>query len=181
LMDPMIFRQFGHILRTMVPQVDRVCVTTVKDGKVVELMGPSSRGPQQDHGDDDDSETEKEVERQIVEAQKKASGDKPRPISLSNFLPETSSEGESLAEYAEGKKVVVNNDLSKAHGKIIEQMIARGAKSSLHVPAEIKGQKVTVNFWSKDPNAFTPQAEALLTGVAQIMTAPKENNAQAAK
>ncbi len=181
MMDPGIFRQFGHILRTMVPQVDRVCVTTVKDGKVVELMGPSSRGPQHDHGDDDDSETEKEVERQIVEAQKKAAGGKPKPLSLSDPLPEASSDGESLAEYAQAKKVVVNNDLSKAHGKIVEQMIARGAKSSMHVPAEIKGQKVTVNFWSKDPDAFTPQAEALLTGVAQIMTAPKDNNAQAAK
>jgi hypothetical protein len=183
LSDPGIFRQFGHILRTMVPQIDRVCVTTVKDGKIIELMGPSSRGPQ-DHGDDhedDDSETEKEVERQIVEAQKKAAGDKPKPASLFGPLPEVAAEGESLAEYAAAKKPVVNNDLSKGHGKIFEEMAARGAKSSLHVPAEIKGQKVTVNFWSKDADAFTPQAQALLTGVAQIMTAPKEGNAQAAK
>ena len=89
--------------------------------------------------------------------------------------------GESLAEYAAGSKVVVNNDLSKAKGKLVEMMIKRGAKSSLHVPAEIKGQRVTVNFWSTEPNAFTPPAEALLTGVAKIMTAPKDNAQAAAK
>ncbi len=77
--------------------------------------------------------------------------------------------------------MVVNNDLTQAKGKLVEQMIARGAKSSLHVPAQIDGQSVTVNFWSKDPNAFPPPAQAVLTGVAQIMTAPKEQNAQAAK
>jgi hypothetical protein len=60
-------------------------------------------------------------------------------------------------------------------------MIKRGAKSSLHVPAEIQGQKVTVNFWSTDAGAFTPPAEALLTGVAKIMTAPKDNAQAAAK
>ncbi len=43
LSDPGIFRQFGYILRTMVPQVDRVCITTVKDGKVVELIGSPLR------------------------------------------------------------------------------------------------------------------------------------------
>ena len=90
-------------------------------------------------------------------------------------------EGESLADYAAGStKVVVNNDLSKAQGKLFEAMVKRGAKSSLHVPAEIKGQRVTVNFWSTDANAFSPPAVALLTGVAKIMTAPKDN-AQAAK
>jgi peroxiredoxin len=201
LVDPNIFRQFGFILRTMVPQVDRVCVTGLKDGQLIEVMGPQSNGPRpkprpkgeasqgdarhQDHDgdddDDDDSETEKEVERQIVEAQKKAAGGKPQGESLSAPLPAVDAKGESLAEYAAGGKPVVNNDLSKAHGKLIEKMVARGAKSSFHVPAVIEGQKVIINFWSKDANAFPPQAEALLTGVAQIMAAPKDKNAQAAR
>jgi peroxiredoxin len=193
--DPQIFRQFGHILRTMAPQVDRVCVTTVKDGKVVEVMGPSSRpGPRpkgdaahagaqhHEHGDDDDdSETEKEVERQIIEAQKKANHGKPLVESLSAPLPAVDAKGESLAEYAAAGKPVANNDLSKAHGKLIEKMIARGAKSSFHVPAEIQGQKVVISFWSKDANAFPPQAEAFLSGVAQVMAAPKDKNAQASR
>ena len=43
LSDPQMFAQYGFVLRTMVPQIDRVCITTVKDGKISELMGPSSR------------------------------------------------------------------------------------------------------------------------------------------
>jgi hypothetical protein len=86
-----------------------------------------------------------------------------------------------VAEYAAAGKPVANNDLSKAHGKIIEKMIARGAKSSFHVPAEIQGQKVLINFWSKDANAFPPQAQAFLAGVAQVMAAPKDQNAQASR
>jgi hypothetical protein len=175
LADPNIFRQFGFILRTMVPQVDRLCITAVKDGKVVELMGPvSDRIVNHDDGGDE------EVEKLITEAKKKAAAGKALPKSILSPLPSVDAAGESLAEYAAAGKVVVNNDLSKAKGKLIEEMIARGAKSSLHVPAEIQGQKVTVNFWSTDAGAFTPAAEALLTGVAQIMTAPKDKNAQAA-
>ena len=60
-------------------------------------------------------------------------------------------------------------------------MVKRGAKSSLHVPAEIKGQQVTINFWSTDADAFPPQAEAMLTGVAQIMTPPRTSAQAAAK
>ena len=46
--DPQIFRQFGFILRTMVPQIDRLCITTVArrqgdrtDG--TDVSGPRSR------------------------------------------------------------------------------------------------------------------------------------------
>ncbi len=182
LVDPGIFRQFGFILRSMVPQVDRVCITTVKDGKVVEMLGPRS-GPPGHHDEEDDDEGEKEVERLITEAKQKAAGGKSLPASINAPLPAVNAEGESLAEYAAGDKVVVNNDLSKAHGKLVEAMLARGVKSSLHVPATVNGQRVTVNFWSKDPAAFTPPAQALLTGLAQVMTAPKDgkDNAQAAR
>jgi peroxiredoxin len=175
LSDPQIFRQFGFILRTMVPQVDRVDITTIKDGKLVELMGPTGGlfdGDKRQGGEED-------VEKAITEA-KKRHGRKDLPENIRSPLPSVDAEGESLADYASGSKVVVNNDLSKAHGKVVEAMIKRGAKSSLHVPAEIKGQKVTINFWSTDADAFSPQAEALLTGVAKIMTAPKDAQ-QAAK
>jgi hypothetical protein len=174
LSDPNIFRQFGFILRTMVPQVDRLCITTVKDGKVVEVMGPFS-GPNADEHDEGDAE----VEAAIAHARKKH-GQK-IPEDVRSPLPATDAAGEDLAAYAAGSKVVVNNDLSKAKGKLMELMVKRGAKSSMHVPAEIQGQKVTINFWSRDPGAFTPQAEAVLTGVAQIMTAPKDNAQAAAK
>jgi hypothetical protein len=174
--DPNIFRQFGFILRTMVPQVDRVCVTTVKDGKLVEVMGPSSRGPSKD---DDDDENDAEVEKLIAEAKKKA-GQKPVE-SIYSPLPEVDAKGEALAEYLAAGKPVVNADLTKAKGQAVAAMVKRGAKSSLHVPVEIQGQKVLINFWSTDANAFSPQAEALLTGVAKIMAAPKDNAQAAAK
>ncbi len=186
LADPQIFRQFGFILRTMVPQVDRVDITAVKDGKLVEVMGPMSQG-QSDHGKSGairEQGGEEEVEKLIAEAKKKAAarhGGQQMPESIFSPLPAVDAQGESLAEYAAGSKTVVNADLSKAKGKAIETMVKRGAKSSLHVPVEIKGQKVTINFWSTDAGAFTPPAEALLTGVAKIMATPHDNAQAAAK
>jgi len=175
LSDPGIFVQFGHILRTMVPQVDRLCITSVKDGMLVEVLGPSSRGPD---GRDDDDENDAEVAKAIAEAKKNAS----QPTeNIFSRLPAVEAKGESLAEYITGGKVVVNNDLTKAQGQAMAAMVKRGAKSSLHVPVEVQGRKGTINFWSTDPNAFTPQAEALLTALAKIMTAPKDNAQAAAK
>jgi hypothetical protein len=170
--DPGIFRQYGMILRTMVPQVDRLCITAVKDGKVVELMGPQSG-----HVEEADDPGEEEVDRLITEARKKTAG---ASVNIANSLPTVDAAGEGLAEIAAGKKVVVYSDLSQAKGKVFDEMRKRGAKSSLHVPAEIKGMRVTVNFWSTDAGAFPAPAEAILTGVAQIMTAPKDADAQAA-
>jgi hypothetical protein len=177
LSDPNIFRQYGFILRTMAPQVDRLCITTVKDGKVVELMGPiSARQVDKEQGG------EEEVEKIIAEAKKNAEkhGHKNLPESILSPLKPADAAGEDLAGYIAGSKVVVNADLSKAKGKVFEEMVKRGAKSSLHVPAQIDGQRVTVNFWSSDANAFAAPAEGFLTAVAQIMTAPKDKNAQAA-
>jgi hypothetical protein len=188
LSDPDIFRQFGFILRTMVPQVDRLCITAVKDGKVVELMGPfSHRGHHGDHAHAKDDraarhggdEGEADVEKAIAEARKK-SGQKTEESILSP-LPPVDAEGEALADYAAGSKAVVNNDLTKVRGKLAAAMVGRGAKSSLHVPAEFQGQRVSINFWSRDPDAFPPAAEAVLTAVAGIMTAPKDNAQAAAK
>jgi hypothetical protein len=175
LVNPEFFSNLDDVLRLMIPQLDRVCITTVKDGKVVEFMGPSS-GHHHEHAEKRD-DGDKEVEKAIVEARQKHG--KKMPESIRSPLPPTDAEGEGLADYLASAKPVVNNDLTKAKGKLMERMVARGAKSSFHVPAEIQGQKVTINFWSQDANAFPPMAEALLTGVAQIMTAPKDN-AQAA-
>jgi len=180
LTDPGIFRQYGSILRTMVPQVDRVCITTEKDGKIVELIGPRSGGSE-GHGHDDDDEGEAEVEKEIIAARQKAAAGKPKKESLAELLPAADAQGESLAEYLKAGKPVVNADLSKASGALMKRMVERGAKSSLHVPAQVRGQKVTINFWSTDANAFPAEAQALLTGIAQIMTAPKDGAAQAAK
>jgi hypothetical protein len=177
LSDPNIFRQFGFILRTLVPQVDRVCITTVKDGKVVELFGPRLGG-HDEHGDHQGGE--EEVEKVIAEAKKK-SGREDLPESIHSPFPAADAEGEDLAAYIKSPKVVVNNELAGAKGKLMEAMRKRGAKSSLHVPVDLQGVKATVNFWSTDAGAFTPPAEAVLTGVAQIMAAPKDKAQAAAK
>ncbi len=175
LTDPNIFHQYGHVLRTMVPQLDRLCITTVKDGKVVELLGP---GSPRDRNRDDVGDGEDEIDHAVVEARKKAGNTVTE--SLSAPLPTVKADGESLAEYLKVDGPVVNNDLSQAKGKLIEKMMKRGARSSMHIPAEIEGQPVTINFWSKDAGAFPPAAQQLLSAVAQIMTAPKDQAVQAA-
>jgi hypothetical protein len=176
LVDPQFFGMLDDVLQLMVPQVDRVCITTVKDGKVVEVMGPSSGREHHGHADDGGEE---EVTKAILEARKKRAQQLAESIHAP--LPPTDAKGEDLASYVTSSKPVANNDLTKAKGKLMERMVKRGVKSSFHVPAEVQGQKVTINFWSRDENAFPPMAEAVLTGVAQIMTAPKDNAQAAAK
>lgn len=178
LKDYGIFRQFVYLLRTMVPQVDRVCVTAIEDGQVVELIGPTSRSPNaqsrpQQGGED-------EVDKAIIEARRRAAGNRPRGPGLNDKLPPADVEGESLARYALGEAVVVHQDLSTAEGEMMEAMRQRGVKSSLHVPAEIRGRRATINFWSKDAGAFPPEAEAVLTAVAGIMTASEQAPAEGA-
>ncbi len=177
LVDPQFFGMLDEVLTIMVPQVDRVCITTVKDGKVVEVMGPSSGHHHHGHADDGgEEEVEPGHSRSCARSARQQLAE-----SIQAPLPPTDAKGEDLASYVTSSKPVVNNDLSKAKGKLMERMVKRGIKSSFHVPAEVNGQKVTINFWSRDENAFPPMAEAVLTGVAQIMTAPKDNAQAAAK
>ncbi len=174
LSDPGIFSQYGFILRTMVPQIDRLCITGIQDGKVVEVMGPMSARQGRKHSRDVAQETRAKATKE--EAGKESAAKAPQlPEMILSPLPATDAEGEALADYITGGKIVVNGDLSKAPGKLMEIMRKRGAKSSMHIPAEIKGQKVTINFWSSDPDAFPAPAQGILKVVAQIMTAPKDN------
>ena len=45
----------------------------------------------------------------------------------------------------------------------------------MHVPVEIKGQKCHDQLLEHRADAFTPPAQAVLTAVAKIMTAPKDD------
>ncbi|MBI3839287.1 MAG: redoxin domain-containing protein [Planctomycetia bacterium] len=174
--EPRMFGMFGQVLRTMVPQIDRLCITAVQDGKVSELMGPmSSRGHRERARDAAAKDASETARNEAVEKLIKI------PDNILSPLPSVDAQGESLAEYAAGTKVVVNNDLSKAKGTLFETMVKRGAKSSLHVPVDLKGIRATINFWSAEPDAFSPPAEALLTGIAKIMAAPKDNAQAAAR
>ena len=181
--DPQIFRQFDDILRTMIPQVDRVCVTAIKDGKVSELMGPMSRGPEDPkaHHKSEQDDEEVALVKEINEARAKAGKELLGAEGVQSPLPTVEAGGDGISEVAKGGKPVAYNDLDKAQGKLLALMAKRGAKSSLHVPAMLDGKPVVINFWSRDENAFPAPALALLAGVAQILTAPKGQTEQAAK
>jgi len=72
----------------------------------------------------------------------------------------------SLSQYAVGDKPVVNQDLAVVKGDDLTAMRAL-LGSSLHVPVMIDGKRGTVNFWSKEKNAFPDKAVEFLTEVAK--------------
>jgi hypothetical protein len=74
----------------------------------------------------------------------------------------------SLAQFAAGDKPVVNQDLAAVKGADLTAMRAM-LGSSLHVPVMIDGKRGTVNFWSKEKNAFPEKAVEFLTEVAKQM------------
>ncbi len=153
LSDAEWFGRFGFILPVTVPQVDRVCITTIDGDKLVQKFGPFTgrRGPD------------------------KATA----PDTIPSPLPAVAAADESLAEVAHGDQPVVHADITQAKGKIFERMAARGAKSSLHIPVEIGGVRGTVNFWSTDADAFPQPAVQVLAGLTKVMTAPKQPEKQA--
>jgi peroxiredoxin len=77
--------------------------------------------------------------------------------------------GEPLAEHALGDKPVVHNNLQQAEGPLYEKMAQKGVLSALHVPVEIGGHRCTVNFWSTEVDAFSPEAVEVLTKIAHLI------------
>ena len=78
--------------------------------------------------------------------------------------------GQSLGAYAEGDKVVVNENLGGTTGSVMRGMATKDIRSSMHVPVQLDGQRATVNFWSAEPVAFPPEAVSLLEQVAHLMS-----------
>jgi hypothetical protein len=76
---------------------------------------------------------------------------------------------QSLAEYALGDQVIVNQDLSNTVGSVMANMASKDVRSSMHVPVEFGGVRCTVNFWSAEAGAFPPEAARLLEQVARLM------------
>lgn len=144
---------FREILQMMVPQVDRVCVTALEDGKLRQFLGPFP--PQ-------------------------ARGDKPAPETLNSKLADCDAAAEPTAKYIESTQPVVHSDIGELKGTIFETMRKRGAKSSLHVPVTVQGKKMVINFWSTDANAFPEPAVQLLTALAQAMAAPTNQSQKTA-
>lgn len=76
----------------------------------------------------------------------------------------------TLGEYSGLAGPVVHNDLTVDHAPGELSHMARAARSSVHVPVKIEGQAACVNFWSRERNAFPPEAVELLTQVAQLLS-----------
>jgi hypothetical protein len=95
-------------------------------------------------------------------------------------LPAVDAVDEPLAKYATGDKPVVIADLTKEKGAIFARMVARGAKSSLHVPVKIGDSRATINFWSTEPDAFPQPAVQLLSALSQAMAAAQSKPQSAA-
>ncbi len=134
--DPKTFERFSYQLFELVPQLDRICVTTVeKDRLRLKLL----------------------MEQ----------------LGLKTSFRSTSTvmriKGQSLADYALGDKVVVNETLSGTQGSIMAGMASKDIRSSMHVPMTYQGNKATINFWSAEAGAFPPEAAKLLEQIAHLM------------
>lgn len=75
----------------------------------------------------------------------------------------------ALAEYAQGAAPVVNNDLRRNQNQTDLAYMGRALGSGLHIPVKINGRPACVNFWSRERNAFPPEAVEVLTQVAQAL------------
>jgi peroxiredoxin len=76
--------------------------------------------------------------------------------------------GLALPEFAAGKEPVVLNDLSAADKPDLVFM-KRALRSSFHVPVVIDGKPGTINFWSKEKEAFPQPITTMLQQLAETM------------
>ncbi len=78
----------------------------------------------------------------------------------------------ALAYYALRGQYMVHPDLKKARGADMT-MVSKTLTSSVHVPVILEGRPATVNFWSKEENAFGEETQALLRAVAEVVAGGK--------
>jgi peroxiredoxin len=74
-----------------------------------------------------------------------------------------------LAVYALMNQFAVNGDLAKTRAADLKGMSASLA-SGVHVPAALEGRPATVNFWSKEKDAFPAETYDLLRTIAAAVT-----------
>jgi peroxiredoxin len=131
------FERFTWQLMELVPQLDRVCITEIENGKLRLLLMNQRLGVR---------------------------------TSLNSRSTIVKINGQSLAEYAQADKTVVNQELGHTHGSIMAGMARKDIRSSMHVPLQVNGKQATVNFWSAEAGAFPPEAVQILEEVARLMT-----------
>jgi peroxiredoxin len=89
-----------------------------------------------------------------------------RKLALAGF--ESQSKANALGYFALINRVTVMPDLAKAFGVDLKQM-SQSLGSSVHVPAVRQGVPGTLNFWSKDRDAFPASAQDTLRAVTDAV------------
>jgi peroxiredoxin len=135
------FAAFAAAVHKKLPKVDRICLTTVTEGKLRfdRVAYPGN------------------VSWRIVSPG-----------------PESFSRGYALAAFALYDRFMVIPDLSKSGGLDL-MVMAKILSSSAHVPIALEGRPGTVNFWSKEKDAFPKETHGLLSALGQaVVAAPKQ-------
>jgi hypothetical protein len=78
------------------------------------------------------------------------------------------SKDSALASYATAEEVVMNPRLGTSDDADLQAM-SKMVGSSMHVPLVIDGKKISVSFWSREPEAFPAEASEVLTEIAKLM------------
>jgi peroxiredoxin len=78
----------------------------------------------------------------------------------------------ALGHYALLGNLVVHADIKKARGADMNQ-IKQTLASSVHVPVIVEGKPATLNFWSKEGDAFPKEAQELFQALAEAMMGHK--------
>jgi hypothetical protein len=78
----------------------------------------------------------------------------------------------ALAHYALRGQSMHHSDLKKARGADMKLM-SNSLASSVHMPVVLEGKPATVNFWSKDADAFPEESRALLRAIAKAIAGGK--------
>jgi peroxiredoxin len=78
----------------------------------------------------------------------------------------------ALAHYALRGLFMYHPELKKARGADMA-MVSKSLTSSVHVPVILEGKPATMNFWSKEGNAFPEETQALLRAVAEVVAGGK--------
>jgi peroxiredoxin len=130
------FEAFAKAVHEKLPQVDRLCVTSVVDGN---LMVQHSAYPG------------KKIPHMAETGFKQRS---------KVFL---------LTAFALFNNFTALPDLTKMQQGFDMQLMSKTLKSSVHAPITIEGLPSTVNFWSAQTRAFTPQQYGLIKSLAHAV------------
>jgi peroxiredoxin/mono/diheme cytochrome c family protein len=99
----------------------------------------------------------------------------PSTLKMKEFPKQMAAIGPALGlyQYAIKGEKVVNTEPGQAKG-VEMQFLTRILPSSVHLPIRFQGKPATVNFWSSDSKAFSPEAVTYLEEIVRLMTTSAE-------